>query len=216
MRFEDPGNSLTQFGAGITMLINLRCESYTGAWVLKTMSNFCLCFPAACTSWMLWPCGVVFFFYEAGQQLALLLLVAMLVSSLFHLKARVKVNTTGALWTRRDDIFTARKIRKCYLSSRYSTILLNKLGQRGYNWQCVDLWSGLTSSTHLCRHARPGHCMIFWPCCGFMTFSPSLDKFFILHFLFWRNIIWVTFKAHNFQSYPILCSALGCVPSHVQ
>lgn len=39
---------------------------------------------------------------------------------------------------------------------------------------CVDLWSGLTSSTHLCKCAWLGHCMIIWPCCRFIILSLSL------------------------------------------
>lgn len=38
---------------------------------------------------------------------------------------------------------------------------------------CVDLWSRLTSSTHLCKCAWLGHCMITWPCCRFITLSLS-------------------------------------------
>lgn len=38
---------------------------------------------------------------------------------------------------------------------------------------CVDLWSRLTSSTHLCKRAWLGHCMITWPCCRFITLSLS-------------------------------------------
>lgn len=39
---------------------------------------------------------------------------------------------------------------------------------------CVDLWSGLTSSTHLCKCAWLGHCMIIWPCCRFIILFLSL------------------------------------------
>lgn len=39
---------------------------------------------------------------------------------------------------------------------------------------CVDLWSGLTISTHPCKRAWLGHCMITWPCCRFITLSLSL------------------------------------------
>lgn len=39
---------------------------------------------------------------------------------------------------------------------------------------CVDLWSVLTSSTHLCKCAWLGHCMITWPCCRSIT--PSLSS----------------------------------------
>lgn len=38
---------------------------------------------------------------------------------------------------------------------------------------CVDLWSRLTSSIHLCKCAWLGHCMITWPCCRFITLSSS-------------------------------------------
>lgn len=37
----------------------------------------------------------------------------------------------------------------------------------------VDLWSRLTSSSHLCKCAWLGHCMIMWPCCRFITLSLS-------------------------------------------
>lgn len=50
---------------------------------------------------------------------------------------------------------------------------------------CVDLWSGLTSSSHVCKWAWLGHCMTMWPCCRFITFffsSPVLSSQWRLFF----------------------------------
>lgn len=58
-----------------------------------------------------------------------------------------------------EGIFSVRMISECYLTSRYPLILPNNVGHR-LKQPCVDLWSGLTISTHLCKCAWLGHCMI--------------------------------------------------------
>lgn len=48
----------------------------------------------------------------------------------------------------------------------------------GFKRTRVDLWSGLTSSSHLCKWAWLGHCMTMWPCCRFITFFFFHDDIF--------------------------------------
>lgn len=60
----------------------------------------------------------------------------------------------------------------------------------GFKRTCVDLWSGLTSSSHLCKWAWLGHCMTMWPCCRFITFFFHNDIFFSpyqCHFFFCKK-----------------------------
>lgn len=87
---------------------------------------------------------------------------------------------------------------------------------------CVDLWSRLTSSTHLCKCAWPGHCMIMWPCCRFITLSLSSWWGFLLsvkHIPFFckkknydKNTQTRNVHCHAYQ---IVCSALSFFVSQV-
>lgn len=96
------------------------------------------------------------------------------------------------------------------------TILLNNLGLRGSNRRRVDLWSGLTSSIHLCRHAWPGHRMIFWPWCRFMTSLHLLTSFLL--FIFALKEYHLS-DVHNIQissiSDPLQCSWMPLITNTV-
>lgn len=93
----------------------------------------------------------------------------------------------------------------------------------GFKRTCVDLWSGLTSSSHLCKWAWLGHCMTMWPCCRFITFFlffSTMTFFFLL-----TNVIFLKKKKKNMtrtvrsvhcHAYQIVCSALTFFVSQVK
>lgn len=91
----------------------------------------------------------------------------------------------------------------------------------------VDLWSRLTSSTHLCKCAWLGHCMIMWPCCRFITlplspwwgFLSCVEHILSFYFLFAKKKInhdknTQTQNVHC-HAYQIVCSALSFFVSQV-
>lgn len=76
---------------------------------------------------------------------------------------------------------------------------------------CVDLWSGPTSSTHLCKCAWLGRCMIIWPCCRLITLSLSLWWGFlsqIKHILF--------FYIKKWWEHSDIKPSLPCISGHLQ
>lgn len=76
---------------------------------------------------------------------------------------------------------TQEELQSCFLSGRIVNVTWLPdihpscwiMSVTGSKRPCVDLWSRLTSSTHLCKRAWLGHCMITWPCCRFITLSLS-------------------------------------------
>lgn len=96
---------------------------------------------------------------------------------------------------------------------------------------CVDLWSGLTSSSHVCKWAWLGHCMTMWPCCRFITFlffsSPVLSSQWRLppprpeSFLFAkkkkrRENMTRTLGSVSCHAYQVVCRALTFFVSQVR
>lgn len=85
----------------------------------------------------------------------------------------LKGNTGGSLvWRERGHFFlSGRSVNATWLPDIHPSCWI--MSVTGPKRPCVDLWSRLTRSTHLCKCAWLGHCMIMWPCCRFITLSLS-------------------------------------------
>lgn len=96
----------------------------------------------------------------------------------------------------------------------------------GFKRTCVDLWFGLTSSSHVCKWAWLGHCMTMWPCCRFITFFlPSYlhNDIFLPPTLFICKKKKKTWQAHcevclscSCHAYQVVCRALTFFVSQVR
>lgn len=81
--------------------------------------------------------------------------------------------TQWKLQSNRSDVFflSGRLVNVTWLPDIHPSCWV--MSVTGLKRPCVDLWSRPTSSTHLCKCAWLGHCMIMWPCCRFITLSLS-------------------------------------------
>lgn len=136
----------------------------------------------------------------------------------------VKGNTGGAPVRGRRGCFflSGRLLNVTWLPDIHpSCWIMSVTGSKG---PCVDLWSRLTSSTHLCKCAWLGHCMIMWPCCRFITLSLSTWWGFlscvkhILSFVFLFSFFFFVLEKKNkpWQEHSDAKCSLPCISDSLQ